>query len=126
MRIAETTPPYCSACFGQEPDAKYVDFESAWDGPVIDEGNGLKQSIDDLIICERCLMAAANLKGLDSTKDMREENLELGVLVEKLEEQIKAKDAMINDLTHTVNTMIKNPVEPKRGRPKNMVPEGAK
>jgi|DEB0MinimDraft_3_1074331.scaffolds.fasta_scaffold05315_3 hypothetical protein len=125
MRIAESVPAFCSACYGQEPDAIYVDFESAWDGPIIDDANGMKISIDDLVICERCLLAAANLKGLDATKDLREENLELGVLVEKLEEKIKEKDMMINDLSHTVSTLIKNPVERKKGRPKTIVPETA-
>lgn len=125
MKIADTTPAFCSACYGQEPNAIYVDFESAWDGPIIDEGNGMKLSIDDLVICERCLLAAANLKGLDATKDLREENLELGVLVEKLTEKIKEKDAMINDLSHTVSALIKSPVERKTGRPKKIVPKTA-
>lgn len=123
MKIADTTPAYCSSCFGQYPEQVYVDFESAWDGPIIDEGNGMKISIDDLVICESCLTAAANLNGLDATKSLKEENLELGVVIEKLQEDIKAKDAMISDLSHTVETMLKTPVQKKSGRPKKIVPK---
>lgn len=125
MKIADSTPAFCSACYGQDPECIYVDFESAWDGPIIDEGNGMKISIDDLVICETCLMAAANMKGLDSTKEIKTENLELGVLIEKMQEEIKEKDAMINDLSHTVAALIKTPVSKKNGRPKMMVKEEA-
>lgn len=123
MKIADSTPAFCSACYGQDPEAIYVDFESSWDGPIVDEGNGMKISIDDLVICETCLLAAANMNGLDSTKDLKNENLELGVLIEKMQVEIKEKDAMINDLSHTIAALIKTPVSKKNGRPKMMVTE---
>jgi hypothetical protein len=126
MKIAESTPTHCASCFGQYPERIYVDFESAWDGPIIDDSNGMKISIDDLYICEDCLIAASNLKGLDITKNLRDENLELGVLVENLQEEVKAKDAMISDLSHTVNSMLTNPVKKKSGRPKTINPEKTK
>jgi hypothetical protein len=35
MRPPYFPPTMCSACFGQYPDRNHVDFEAAWDGPVI-------------------------------------------------------------------------------------------
>lgn len=74
MRIAESIPSACSACYGQYVTRRHIDFESSWDGPVISEGimgeNGViaqrvPVSIDELVICEDCLSAAARMLGMD-------------------------------------------------------------
>lgn len=62
MRLAESTPILCSSCYGQYPDRRHVDFEAAWDGPVV--GSEFKMSVDDLILCEDCVRQAAKLIGL--------------------------------------------------------------
>lgn len=61
MKLANPNPSFCSSCFEQKPDAIHVDMESAWDGPVIDPGNGIKQVIDDLYVCRDCLISAYEL-----------------------------------------------------------------
>src|SRR5688572_31045862 len=85
MKIASPNPPYCSSCFNQQPQMTHIDFESAWDGPII-EGKTFKQPIDDLMICEACLEAAAELLGFvkdadsaETIKKLRRENHELEV-----------------------------------------------
>lgn len=61
MRIAEHAPPYCSACFQQKPQAMHVDLQVAWDGPVIDEANGVKYPIEDIVLCHACAQAIADM-----------------------------------------------------------------
>jgi hypothetical protein len=64
MAVHETdTPAFCSACFNQQPDKRHIDFDAAWDGPVIDAQNGMKQTIDDLVICQVCIESAARILG---------------------------------------------------------------
>lgn len=112
---------YCASCYGQYTDRDYIDFESFWDGPVIDHANGMKQPIDDLIICETCLKDAAKFIGLGYAKDLKDENRELGVALEKRDNKIKEKDKMIADLTHSLDELVKNPVKRPGGRPRMLV-----
>ena len=62
MRIADPNPAFCSSCFQQRFKMIHIDFQVAWDGPVINH-EGLRMSIDDLIICQECMLAAASLLG---------------------------------------------------------------
>lgn len=58
MRIAHFPPVQCSVCFQQNPEMLHVDMEAAYDGPVLDI-SGVRHSIDDIVICEDCVRAAA-------------------------------------------------------------------
>lgn len=58
-KIADVPPSACAACFGQYTDRRHVDFEAAWDGPVLD--GSVKVAIDDLVICENCLRDGFNV-----------------------------------------------------------------
>lgn len=58
MRIAHIPPVQCSVCFQQKPDELHVDMEAAYDGPVLDV-SGARHTIDDIVICEECVRAAA-------------------------------------------------------------------
>lgn len=64
MKIANPNPAYCAACFSQKLGMRHIDFEAYFDGPVIDEANGMKQCIDDLVICEECIETAATKIGM--------------------------------------------------------------
>lgn len=88
MKIANPNPPYCSSCFGQKPTLVHVDFESYWDGPIID-GAGFKQPIDDLIICADCLKAAGEQIGLAEHKKLLHQRNELLAEVKELREYQK-------------------------------------
>lgn len=63
MRFADPRPPYCSCCFNQK-NMEHIDFECYFDGPVIDQASGIKQMIDDLILCKECVETAARLLGM--------------------------------------------------------------
>ena len=60
-----TNISYCSSCFQAKPGTPHVDFDAAWDGPVLTDGAGepIQHAIDELVICEDCLGAAAELLG---------------------------------------------------------------
>lgn len=97
MKIAETPPVVCSACYGQYPQRRHVDFDSAWDGPVfnqeIDTGDGgkrdkIENSIDELVLCENCLADAAKLLGFGGPRAL-ERIEELEGRVEHAEEQAR-------------------------------------
>lgn len=73
VSLLEVPPVRCSACWGQYPERRHVDFESHWEGPTWREGiagedgeilNSITLSLDDLILCEECLTTAAKLIGL--------------------------------------------------------------
>jgi hypothetical protein len=74
IRLAGTPPTRCSACFCQVPDRQHVDFGAAWDGPTFPGGDEVVgqvvTAIDDLIICEECLRAGAELLGLEDPGDV--------------------------------------------------------
>lgn len=77
MRLAETVPVACAGCFDQKVRARHVDFESAWDGPMVNED--LRQAIDDLILCEDCIRQAGKLVGIGDVEQanaLEEEALE--------------------------------------------------
>src|SRR3954468_24599207 len=82
MKLA-SCPPYCSSCFQQKPAVEHIDFESYWDGPII-QGAGFKQPIDALILCEDCLRAAGELIGLSEHKKLLHERNELKQEVQQL------------------------------------------
>lgn len=88
-KLAVKPPPICSSCFAQYPDRRHVDFNASWDGPVIDSHNGMKQSIDELIVCEKCLEDAAKVIDLVREDELRER-------VAELERMVATRDAKID------------------------------
>ncbi|NBT35695.1 MAG: hypothetical protein EBT03_09190 [Betaproteobacteria bacterium] len=54
----------CAACYSSSAE-RYVDFDAAFDGPVLDNG----MQIDDLILCENCVRAAAQVLELNTHKE---------------------------------------------------------
>jgi hypothetical protein len=89
IRLASPPPSYCSSCYGQYTERRHVDFGAAYDGPVLEgvEG-GVPASIDDLVICEECLAAAAKVIGYDDAAKLNEQIAaqadQLGELTERL------------------------------------------
>src|SRR4051812_34743692 len=74
IHVAPTPPVACSSCGGQYPDRTHVDFGSAGDyGMAHAEGvaGGKMVSIDDLVVCEECLTAAALCLGLEDGTELR-------------------------------------------------------
>lgn len=99
MRLTDITPPYCSGCFGQYHNS-HVDFESDWDGPVLNK-EGLRVQIDELILCENCVRAAYSL--LPKKEDQQ---------IEKLQDQLKEIRASNRKLT-TYNRQLETTIGSK-------------
>lgn len=72
-KIHLTDPPFaCSSCGGQYVERQHVDFGAAWDGPMIPSehiAGHQPVSIDDLILCDECVRAAARLIGMEDRDD---------------------------------------------------------
>lgn len=58
MRIAHRVPPKCSGCYAQKVGQVHVDFESAFEGPLVDPDRPRSGHIDWLILCEDCVRTA--------------------------------------------------------------------
>jgi uncharacterized small protein (DUF1192 family) len=111
-RIAIAPPPACSGCFQSGPEKRYVDFESAWDGPVIP--GSIPTPVDDLILCEHCLEEAFALidpQGLRTTIG----NLEAEI--ESLKAQLKSRDSTLRGAVSTVRELVDYPLPKAPGRP---------
>jgi hypothetical protein len=108
-----------------DPRPEFVDFGSAFDGPVIDDPNAPEEKVyvDKIVVCEDCVSQASRLLGFDKVERYQNELEALGEHVLSLEKQVKAKDRAISDLTHTVGTLIDHPVKRPAGKPQLQGPE---
>lgn len=119
IHIAEHPPVACSSCGGQYTDRTHVDFGSAGDyGMAAVEGvaGGKLVSLDDLVVCEECLTAAASLIGLGDVEDAEERNRALNERLTDTGQRLgKALDA-VNKLEQAVAALgeVKRPP----GRPR--------
>lgn len=107
MREATSPPPHCAGCYQTGPDKRYIDFEAAYDGPVIPGSPG-PQPVDDLILCEECLQAAFAILDPDG---VQVENDRLLDVIDNLEKQDEAKDRMITRLEATLHELVNKPVK---------------
>lgn len=108
-------------------DLEYVNFESAYDGPVIDDPNStIKVYLDKVVICENCVAEAARLLGYEPADDKSEHIAQLHAYCEQIEAEVKSKDRTISDLTHTVGTLIEHPVKRPAGKPQFRGPDSHK
>jgi hypothetical protein len=81
IRLTERPPVACASCYGQYTDRRHVDFGSSTDGAVLAGPSNIAgdkgQSIDEVIICDECLTAAAGLIGLEDSAPLHAEVDEL-------------------------------------------------
>ena len=105
-------PAYCCSCFQQEP-VRYVDFDAVYDGPLIPGAPPV--SVDDLIICENCLLEAFDI--LDP-QNLRETIRELEEIVTAQQEEIRDKDKAIQGARSTINELVDHPVAKIPGKPR--------
>lgn len=116
MRIASKNPPRCSVCFEQKPKEVHVDFNVAFDGPVI-PGQPLV-SIDDLIVCKSCLKQAAKLIGMSDKQELENKYELLSEAIKDYEVELEQKDGVIGDLVHTLEVVVSKGVKRLPRRPK--------
>lgn len=121
-RLSEM-PMFCASCGSQDPQARYVDFDAAWDGPVVNPEDSIKMQIDDLVVCENCLKEASRLVGLvdpDETAQMLTRAQQ--DLIAK-EDKIKELQGYISRLEAAVSAKpgARKPAEPKAQKGKQVV-----
>lgn len=115
MRLA-TQIRYCASCHNQNVKLRHVDFDAYWDGPTFEDKElKLTVAIDDLIICEDCLAAAATLLGFVDDSKMREENEELGRALDEKNKQLQAARDVIRDLQRATNNALAGNITAGKG-----------
>lgn len=100
MQIVKSAPR-CSACYDQKPKERHVDFNVAYEGPVISVAEQ-PVPIDDLVICESCLIRAAKLIGLSDPYVLRERLAAAEAQRDAAEEQLAAQVAYARRLEGTI------------------------
>jgi hypothetical protein len=90
-----------------------VDFEAAYDGPVIP--GAVNTPVDDLIICEACLLEAFQILDPQGLHESLEKERQL---VKAHEEASVAKDKIIQGLRSSINELAQHPVKSFPGKPK--------
>lgn len=91
-----------------------MDFEAAYDGPVI-PGTPTPVPIDDLVLCENCLLEAFRI--LDP-KQQRETIEELSEIILDQQRELDEKDKIILGARSTIDGLVEHPVKTFPGRPK--------
>lgn len=104
IRKAEIPPVGCASCYGQYPQREHVDFGASYEGPILGPQEGVvgakMTSIDDLVICDECLTAAAKLIGMGNVEEADEAIRQQIVVVQE-------RNAEIERLTDYVATLEK-------------------
>ena len=109
---------YCASCFSQNLESRHVDLEAYWDGPVIDSNNGMKQAIDDLILCETCVAEAAKVIGYENVDEMKEENTEMGIALETKDEEIVDLHELVSDLEKSLSKFTNERIQRPARKPR--------
>ena len=115
-------PPFCAACYGQKPEMRHVDFEAAYDGPVVNPEDDIKMAVDDLILCEECLRSAAQRLGygpIDSDYQNQLEDRLLSALdrATKAEGRLQVVREALQPTTEEITATEVEPRPRRRGRP---------
>jgi hypothetical protein len=96
------TPVACASCYGQYIDRRHVDFGASTDGAVLagpsNIAGGKGQSIDEVIVCDECLAAAAELIGLEEATPLHAEIEELQQTLDDLAERLALTTAYVETL----------------------------
>lgn len=100
-RLAESRPPYCAACFQHPGGLRCVDFEAAYDGPVV-PGTPEPVPVDDLVLCEQCLAEAFAI--LDP-QGLKQTIAELEQVVREQANEIAAKDKAVKAAKFTIQEL---------------------
>lgn len=124
-------PVVCSACLqspaAHSPKIQYIDFNAAYDGPVVQDperpATELGVYIEKIVICENCVREAARHLGMEDAESTKQESAAWRDYAEQLEEDAKAKDRAVSNLSHTVGALLDSPVKRPAGRPVLTGPE---
>ena len=111
-------PMYCSACHGQYPERKHIDFDAAIDRGWYGNDHGTRITMDDLILCEECLRNGAELIGMMDTHAFLDQKASLEHRLAREEKErekaVEYADRMEQALQHRPESLK---VTRPRGRP---------
>lgn len=125
-------PTICSSCrqsparVSDAPKLTYVDFQTQYDGPVVNNPLNPQETpvyVENIVFCENCVREAARLLGMEDAEATQQEAQAWRDYAEQLEEADKKKDRAISNLSHTVGTLLDHPVKRPAGRPQLSGPE---
>lgn len=115
MKLAEIPPAYCSACFLSKPGLRHVDFDVAWDGPTFHQADDRPMvAIDDLVICEECLGAAAALLGLTDPGELGAQLEQLQAANRVLVEELRGLEEYANRMEAAIVAKSVQPTVKRR------------
>jgi len=118
MRLVVGKALHCSRCYGQYPGRRYVDCDAAWDGPVVNQVASVMEpgvdpmAIDDLILCEDCIVEIAGLVGLSRDEEAQRKLTEQGAVIAGQDQQIAKLLNKIVKLEGALHELT--PPKPKR------------
>jgi hypothetical protein len=118
IRLAETNPAHCSACFQGKPQSRHIDFGAAWDGPVIPGEGVVQHVIDDLIICEACLRDAGRQLGLGDVDKVTEELRNAERENDRLMENVRGLKAYAANLENARDSRPNELLDPPKAKSK--------
>lgn len=141
MKLADVPPVACSACNGQYPDRRHIDFQAAWDGPTFPQGvnlgdgnvrTNLTVAVDDLVLCENCLTQAGRLVGLqdttalqgaldaaeETTRELRERLAGQADYIDRLEQAAESRGRLSAELTGKPRALSPQGPAPSGRRPR--------
>lgn len=115
---AAGTPVYCSACHNQDPSKRHVDFDAACDRGYGERDDGHLIAMDDLVICEVCLRAAALLVGMRDMVEVQAELESLRKVARNEHYRADAADRYADQLEEAIsNRPVPVSAPRRRGRP---------
>lgn len=101
-----TQGAHCASCYGQYEKRKLVDFDAAYDGPVLDD-DAHRVTIDDLVVCEECLGSAARLLGWTPSTAADQENASLVAENDQLRQHLTLTQRAVDSLAGSVGDLEK-------------------
>lgn len=102
----------------------HVDLGAYYEGGSYRTEFGDVVTVDDLIICDKCLKEAGAIVGLFPAEDLHKENAELGAALDEKNQQIEAQQTLISDLERTVASATDERIKRPARKPK-MIPIGS-
>jgi hypothetical protein len=108
-----------------DPKIRYVDFDAAYDGPVVDSGEENVPGVymEKIVVCELCVKNSAELLGLENVEEVQDQAESWRGYAQHIEEEIAEKDKAIGHLAYTVGVLLDTPVKRPKGRPQLRGPE---
>lgn len=115
IHLADPAPPYCAACYQAVPHKRHVDFGAGTDGPVMPPAEVMARntvtgeleatrtigtvghSVDEIVICETCVAAAAKLLGMGAADELLDEIEKLRAANDALHTQLTGQRQTVTD-----------------------------